>query len=337
MTNDKEELDVSSAEAEEVQNFEDALGVELANEFESTEAVETDAADEDDAADETKDDTDSQEEGEEAKVEEKSTEEVKEETPEKVVKLPTQVEKYPDLKDGDFIKRENGTFEVRDKVLASDIKSVLEDDAGIYLRIFKAKPAKANAMAEIMGFKGDATITPGRQMANVVKALQRGDEQVNVDLLKTYFPYLVDRNEDAPFGFSDAAKVGQVADPKVDVSDAASDPLKYSDGDLLNAKYRVVAESEGKIKMEDIEMDTMSAQLEKFKFDPSTGKAMPIYERLDLAMKEAHAEKYASDSAPARKTPVGGHRKRGTRDTVAKDPATEAFTSALVSQLGDII
>ena len=343
MTDDNKELDVSSAEAEEVQNFEDALGAELANEFESTETVETDAADKDDAADDTDTDDDSQEEVDKEEVEEKSTEVVEKKTeekvtePEKKVVLPEAIDKYPDLKDGDFVKNEDGSFEVRDKVLAADIESVLEDDAGIYLRIFKAKPAKANAMAEIMGFKGDSTITPGRQMANVVKTLQKGDEQVNADLLKTYFPYLVDRNEDAPFGFSDAAQADQAADAKVAISETASDPLKYSDTDLQNAKFRVVAESEGKILMEDIKIEDLTEQLEKFKFDPSTGKAMDIYARLELAVKDVHADKYADGSdKPTRKTPVGGHRKRGTRDTEAKDPAVDSFTAALTSQMGDL-
>ena len=351
MDNDDKTLDADSPEAIEISNFDNALGAELASDLESTDTAK--AEDGDDKKETPSDDSKS-EDASAKKVEDKEEEEPSEEegeeedeetkdeatgkVTEKVVKLPAAPPQFPDLKDGDYAKNADGTHVVNDDVLAQDISVILNDNAGVYLKIYKAKPAKAEAMAQILGFHGDDTRSPGRQMADVVKALKEGEKDQTERLLVQHFPYLLDPNAVAPFTFAEGVESTRKIVGDVKVEDAPVDPSAYSEGDLKGAIYQVVAESEGKLKIGDIKMDELKDEMEQFKFDPATGKPMPLYERLSLAVEGkfpvGESESNDDEDDDTRKVPTGGNRKKSSSKKDKEDPKMKDFSDALASQMG---
>lgn len=351
MKEDEKALDADSPEAIEISNFNDALGAELASDFESTDSVETEDGDDKDlpSDDSELEDAPSEVKGEEEEEppEEKGKEDDEEalgkatdlkpeKAPDKVVKLPAAPQAFPDLKDGDFVKNNDGTYVVHNDLLAQDISAIMSEDAGVYLRVYKAKPDKAEAMAQIMGFQGDDTRSPGRQMADVVRSLKKASKEQASRLLTQHFPHLMDPNTPAPFTYAEGVKSSREVIADVKVEDVPTDPTAYTETDLKNAIYKVVAESDGKLKIGDIEMDKLVDEMGQFRFDPATGEPLLLEERLDLAVeaKLSNNDIESEKEEDVREVPVGGNRKKSSpkKDTV--DPELKGFSDALASQMG---
>ena len=248
-------------------------------------------------------------------------------------------EKFPDLKEGDYVQRDDGLYEVRDNILARDINTVLTEDAGVFLRIYRAKPEKAEAMAKIMGFRGDDTRSPGRQLSDVVRALGKGDQEQTARLLQAHFPYLLDQNEDMPFVYANGVSAAKIVDAEVLVEDEPAPAASPSDDDIKSALYRVVAESEGKLKMGDIDVKKLAPEMEKYKFDIETGKPLGVYERLNLAIQDKFAEKLNGKliddegDDDTRDVPTGGSRKRASSKNDKVDPKAKECLDALGSNM----
>lgn len=352
MEKDDKALDADSAEALELSNFDDALVAGLASDFESTDSASAEDGDdkdkkEDSSSDKSKSEdarTGVEDEEEEKHSEGKGEDEDKQsgedddgKSDDLVIKLPAAPVKFPDLKEGDYVKNEDGTYIVNDDILAQDISDVLDNEAGIYLRIYRAKPEKAEAMAKIMGFTGDETRTPGRQMADVVRALGKGDKGITEALLVKHFPYLLDPNTPAPFSYAEGVKTSRENNAEVVVSEREGDPGDYTEDELKTAIYRVVAESGGKIKLEDIKMEDLEDEMSLFKYDIKTGKPLPLYERLSLAVGEKLQDNQEDEDDDVRKVRVGGSRKKSNSKSDNDDPELKAFTDALGSQMGSIL
>lgn len=343
MQTDDKPVDAGAAEAQELANFDEALVAGLAIDLESTEPAET-------GADDQEEETSESEEGEESEDDRKDVEDEEPESPkeeeedrepaekqEPKVKLPSAPPKFPDLKEGDFVRGEDGTFEIRSDHLAQDVNAIVSEDAGVYARIYRAKPDKAEAIAEIMGFGGDETRSAGRQMFDVVKALQKGDQAATTNLLKAHFPYLLDPNTPMPFKVADGTKTSR-EDAGVVVEDPAKDEVaEPTEEDILSAKYRIVAESEGKLKMGDIDIEKMKDEMAKYKFDIETGKPLGIYDRLNLAVNDVLGDMLEGDGEDVdddtRKVPTGGGRKRGASNKAEPTSQEQAFSDALGSSM----
>ena len=341
---DQPTLDADQVIAEDATAFEEALTAGVANEVKSpSPEAEEEAPKKEDSpkdvkkeAEPEKKDEKPEEKKPEKKEEPKPEEKPKEEEPTKNIKLPKPASKFPDLKPGDYEISTEGTYVVKDDILAQDLNTVLTEKMGMYLNIFKAKPAKGEAMAQILGFKGDDTRTPGRQLADVVRALDKSsDKDTSARLVKQHFPYLVDRSVPMPFTFGQGVNLTgeQPTMEREEIAKETADTGAFTDDDALNALYRVVAESEGLLKMDDVKMEDLTGDIEKYKFDMETGKILPIYERMRLAIDTVYADKLSKEKEETddddRQVPTGGARRAGTKGKSKTDSQETAFENAL--------
>jgi len=260
-------------------------------------------------------------------VEETTTEEVPveeeviiPEEEETVVKLPAPKSKYPDISEGDYEKGADDQYVIKADHLASDMKDILGKDAGIFSKIFKAKPEKGEVIAKILGVKGDETRSPGKVMDDVVRAMKAGDPETSKKLLTTHFPFLVDQNVQAPFTYSESVKDLDVDLPTVE---------KTTKEDLENAAYRLSSEMKGSVSAEEILEDPELLEvMAKYKFDPQTGDTISSYDAMVLSMDELYGDiEVEEEDAP---DPSGGM--RGTNSKVlegAENPKSAELEKAL--------
>lgn len=250
----------------------------------------------------------------------------------KKVKLPAGT-KYPDLQEGDYVESADGKFVVKSEFLASDIKSIVEQDASVFLKIFKSKPTKAEAIAKIIGVKPDTTRSAGRVFADVVTALKTATPEQATALVAAHIPSMADPNGEVPFSFDVKALKKEEAE--------LDGQAVVSGADLINASYRVVAERTGEIKLEDVldspEVATAYAAI----VTDNKGNELGVYERLSLAVEqvfpkgEAKAEGKTKEDkgddprgASAAGSGAGGTRK-SAKHKDAGSAESEAFEAAL--------
>jgi len=242
-------------------------------------------------------------------------------TPE--VKLPQQPSKHPDLKEGDYVKSDTGKYVVKAEHLAEDITSILNKDAGIFLKIARAKPEKAEAIANILGISADDTRSSSQVLADVIRSLQTNkDQQKNAEILQKHLPYLVDRNAETPFVIGDQLRQME-ADEKPGTVEVKAD-TNNTDVDL--AIYRLAAESKGKLDIDTIlNSQELATELQKYKFNPETGAPLSAYERLSLAAKVVFANKEAISPDP-----IGGARAARVTQKQAQSSAESELEKALM-------
>lgn len=238
------------------------------------------------------------------------------------VKLPAIPSVHPELKEGDYSLSESGKYEIHAEHLSSDIDAILSKDASVFLKIAKAKPAKADAIAKILGIKGDSTRTPREVFSDVVKTLKKETDQSKAtSILGEHLPFLVDRNFEVPFSLAanqrKEEEINTSVEKEVDVDKAFDIAAK-----------KIVKDSQGEITQEMIETDeNLIEAVKKYRFNQETGLKNSVYKQLSLAAEEVFGGEYEEVREPAM---VGGVSQRSSNSEGGASAEELAFEKALM-------
>jgi len=345
-----EKLDAEQVNVEEAAAFEDAFMAEFPGEEESedgtdgeeekdsNESGDDDAADEGDAKSEDADAGESEEEEEESEESSEDDDEEKvtlKKTAEeagsgKKVKLPI-VQKHPDLQDGDYLLGADGKYIVKSAALAQDIDTIMRDRVGTYLKIYKAKPAKAEAIAKIIGVQPDGTRTAGRVFADVVRALETVTPEKAKELVALHIPTLADPNRE------DTYVLDLPGQPKTEESENEDADAVISQDAIMSATYRVVAERGGEVSLDEVlDSPEVAKAFSSFLTD-NQGNELGVYDRLSMAIAQVFPKgkptvKKADEGDDARAASAAGSSKKGGRSSSgggAEAAESKAFEDVL--------
>ncbi len=207
-------------------------------------------------------------------------------------------EKYPPLTEDDFKIDDEGKVEISPTAthLIEDIEA-MQQDMGLLIRIFKAKPEKGDVIAKAYGWKDTDIRSAGRAATDAIKAYlaaeKAGDEEKMQRIVDTEFPdELKYEDIEANYSIANSSKKDQSPENTEKESKGKGDDklapgIPYKKSEILDAVDRFVDRNFNKddreaAKKKIMESTDLSESLAKPRFNPETGEKLSAYEHFEI-------------------------------------------------------